>query len=207
MQVAELSAAVRSPWRNGGGQTRELLAWPAAGDWTLRISVADITTAGPFSTYPGIDRWIAVLGGDGIALSMDTSKPRTLAPSDLHMHAFAGECAVSCSLPGSATTDLNIMVSRAHWRARITPTLVSSRLSSAARFVGCFASSACEFHTPVPPHVAIYGAGLVWHMNDAGETLHIALGQAVPRGWWVEFLPLSPETTAAAYDRVRAPHD
>ena len=30
------------PWRNGGGLTRELLAWPAAQDWAIRISVADI---------------------------------------------------------------------------------------------------------------------------------------------------------------------
>ena len=32
-------------------------------DWTLRISVADIDADGPFSPFPGITRWFAVLDG------------------------------------------------------------------------------------------------------------------------------------------------
>ena len=32
-------------WRHGGGRTRELLAWPSAPHWMLRISLADITLA------------------------------------------------------------------------------------------------------------------------------------------------------------------
>ena len=30
------------PWRNGVGRTRELLAWPTAADWLVRVSVAEI---------------------------------------------------------------------------------------------------------------------------------------------------------------------
>ena len=40
------------PWKNGGGQTRELFVWPPGGPWSLRISVADIRAAGPFSPFP-----------------------------------------------------------------------------------------------------------------------------------------------------------
>lgn len=54
------------PWRNGGGQTRELLTWPAGSapdQWQLRISRADIDYDGPFSAFPGVQRWFAVLKG------------------------------------------------------------------------------------------------------------------------------------------------
>ena len=56
------------PWRNGGGVTRELLAWPDGGDWRVRVSVADIDADGPFSAFPGVERWFAVLEGAGVAL-------------------------------------------------------------------------------------------------------------------------------------------
>lgn len=55
------------PWRNGGGTTRELLAWPrGAAEWQLRISVADITRDGAFSRFDGIDRGFAVVDGAGV---------------------------------------------------------------------------------------------------------------------------------------------
>ncbi|MDP3170391.1 MAG: HutD family protein, partial [Polaromonas sp.] len=38
-----------TPWRNGGGVTRELIAWPTPQDWDWRISVAEIEKDGPFS--------------------------------------------------------------------------------------------------------------------------------------------------------------
>ena len=43
-----------TPWRNGGGRTRELLAWPHVADWKVRVSIADIDRDGPFSAFPGV---------------------------------------------------------------------------------------------------------------------------------------------------------
>ncbi len=42
MSPMVISAASVAPqaWRNGGGQTRELLTWPAQGPWQLRIGRA-----------------------------------------------------------------------------------------------------------------------------------------------------------------------
>ena len=54
---------VAARWRNGGGRTRELLAWPDAADWKVRVSVADVESDGPFSAFPGVQRWFAVLEG------------------------------------------------------------------------------------------------------------------------------------------------
>lgn len=55
-------------WKNGGGTTRELLAWPHAHDWALRISVARVERDGPFSAFPGVHRWMAVIEGEGLRL-------------------------------------------------------------------------------------------------------------------------------------------
>ncbi len=40
------------PWKNGGGSTLELLQEPAAdGGFHWRLSIADVATPGPFSTF------------------------------------------------------------------------------------------------------------------------------------------------------------
>jgi environmental stress-induced protein Ves len=105
-------------WRNGGGRTRELLAWPNADDWSLRVSVARIEADGPFSSFPGIDRCFAVLDGAGVVLGL----PR----GDVRLHAgdpalaFPGDAAPMCRLIDGPTTDLNLMVVRRHaGRARM----------------------------------------------------------------------------------------
>ena len=63
--LADLSA---SPWKNGGGSTREIVCRPpGAGmdgfDW--RVSVATIARSGPFSVFTGVDR-VIVLGAEGL---------------------------------------------------------------------------------------------------------------------------------------------
>mgnify|MGYP003694612933 CR=1 FL=1 len=36
----------------------------------MRVSVADVATDGPFSTFAGVDRWFAVLDGAGVVLTI-----------------------------------------------------------------------------------------------------------------------------------------
>ena len=58
-----------SPWRNGGGETREIVSWPpGAQDFDWRASIATIAQDGPFSAFTGIDRSITLLEGDGVRL-------------------------------------------------------------------------------------------------------------------------------------------
>ena len=97
-------------WRNGGGQTRELLAWPQAQDWQLRISVADIARDGPFSAYPGVERWFAVVEGAGVVLRLAAGAQR-LDTDSAPLH-FRGEDAAVCALLDGPTRDLNLMVQR-----------------------------------------------------------------------------------------------
>lgn len=105
------------PWKNGGGETRELLRWPAVAAatqdtppvaWTLRLSLADITRDGPFSSFPGVVRWFCVLEGDGVELALPEG-PRRLRPGDAPL-CFDGAAAPDCRLLGGPTRDLNLML-------------------------------------------------------------------------------------------------
>ena len=125
---ARLQDACTQPWRNGGGVTRELLAWaperaagthrasnPQHSDWAVRVSVADITQDGPFSAFPGIDRCFTVLQGPGVVLTLRGADLR-LTP-DSEPLAFDGADAPGCRLISRATRDLNLMVRQSTGRA------------------------------------------------------------------------------------------
>lgn len=102
------------PWRNGGGSMRDLLLSPSSAgatwefDWRFRISVASIDRSGPFSAFPGIDRWFALLSGDGLALEFADREVR-LAPGDPPLF-FDGGLAPYCRLLGGPAQALNLMV-------------------------------------------------------------------------------------------------
>lgn len=96
------------PWRNGGGLTRELLAWPSREDWQLRLSVADIEADGPFSSFPGVQRWFCVLQGAGVELCID-GRPSRLQPGDPAL-GFEGSARTQARLLQGPTRDLNLML-------------------------------------------------------------------------------------------------
>jgi uncharacterized protein len=110
MNVVRLADCPETPWRNGGGRTRELLAWPSAAEWQVRVSVAGIEADGPFSPYPGINRWFAVLAGTGVVLTLPQGEA-TLGPGSAAV-AFPGEAAPDCRLIDGPTQDLNLMLRR-----------------------------------------------------------------------------------------------
>ncbi|MBB4087585.1 HutD family protein [Sphingomonas carotinifaciens] len=112
---------VAQPWRNGGGITREICCAPAAGagesfDW--RVSMAEVTGSGPFSCFPGVDRVLVVLDG---RLDLDFGPqhaPVTLS-SSCAPFAFAGDQAVDGSAPEGVVHDLNVMVRRDAFAAKV----------------------------------------------------------------------------------------
>jgi environmental stress-induced protein Ves len=98
-----------TPWKNGGGTTRELLTWPTPQDWTLRLSVAQVDANGPFSRFDGITRWFAVLSGAGVRLHMaDMGQTHSLDAFSSAL-AFDGALAVDCELLDGPTQDFNLM--------------------------------------------------------------------------------------------------
>ena len=97
-----------TPWRNAGGTTRELLAWPHAKDWQWRASVAEVKQSGPFSSFAGVKRWFAVLEGSGVCLTVDSTL-HNLSQRDQPL-MFDGAAQTTCELQGGATQDFNLMV-------------------------------------------------------------------------------------------------
>jgi uncharacterized protein len=106
-QVVNLAEAAPTPWKNGGGTTRELIAWPDAEHWVWRMSVAEVAQSGPFSRYDGVQRWFAVLGGAGVALTHNGM--RHVLTVDSAPFCFDGGLPTACDLIDGATQDFNLM--------------------------------------------------------------------------------------------------
>lgn len=108
----------RMPWKNGGGETIEVIVHPeGAGlsDFGWRVSMATVASDGPFSVFPGIDRTLAVLSGDGMALSIEGLGDRLLTPEAAPL-AFPADAPTAARLTGGPITDLNVMTRRGVFR-------------------------------------------------------------------------------------------
>jgi uncharacterized protein len=117
LHLVTLADAAPQAWKNGGGITRDLLAWPSAAAWQLRISVAEVARSGPFSAYPGIQRWFAVVQGAGVVLHFADGS-RTLT-SDSPPLQFDGAAAPGCDLVDGPTLDLNLLADTSAGQARL----------------------------------------------------------------------------------------
>ena len=106
-QVVELADITATPWRNGGGTTKELLAWPHADEWRARISVAEIARDGPFSRFPAAERWFSVLEGEGVKLQVGGGSQSLNTGSE--PFRFSGNADVECTLLGGTTRALNLI--------------------------------------------------------------------------------------------------
>lgn len=103
----------RMPWKNGGGETAEIAVFPhGAGlaDFDWRISMATVASDGPFSAFPGVERTLTILSGDGMELDI-AGKRLTLTPQSAP-HAFAADVETSAKLVGETVIDLNVMTRR-----------------------------------------------------------------------------------------------
>jgi hypothetical protein len=85
-----------------------LLVRPRGDAWQVRVSVADVSVNGPFSRFPGVQRWFAVLDGAGVVLTIGSTEHRLDAGSDAF--SFRGDVAVRCRLVDGPTRDLNLML-------------------------------------------------------------------------------------------------
>jgi environmental stress-induced protein Ves len=109
----------RMRWKNGGGWTTELAAATApdrADTFDWRISIAEIESDGPFSTFAGCDRQIALLDGSGMQIDFDQAPPLRL-DQRLRFFAFAGEWTARGRLLGGPVRDFNVIVRRDSFRA------------------------------------------------------------------------------------------
>ena len=114
----DLRTLAPQPWKNGAGLTREI-AWggpdAAAFDW--RLSLAQVERDAPFSAFPGIDRSIVLMSGDGLQLRSADGAIDHVLDLPLRPYAFSGDVALAATLLGGATRDFNVMTRRGAWRS------------------------------------------------------------------------------------------
>jgi uncharacterized protein len=173
MKIVSLSAIAPEPWRNGGGHTRPLVAWPDAAAWQLRVSVAHIGQDGPFSAFPGLVRHFAVLAGGGVALSWQDHVAQ-LTPRSEPL-AFDGGDPPLCRLLAGATEDLNLMTRADIGTSHLQRAIPGRAWKPAARWRGLYTHEAALLESagsewPLP------AGTLVWSdsPDDTAWTLHAA---------------------------------
>ncbi|WP_269716751.1 HutD/Ves family protein [Caulobacter sp. NIBR2454] len=118
MQIFRSADRASTPWKNGGGMTAEIVARPVGSDLdTLewRASLARIEQDGPFSSFPGVDRVLAVVEGQ-LKLSLAGGSPVT-ADSTTSPLRFQGEMDIGAQPSEGGASVLNILVRRDRWQA------------------------------------------------------------------------------------------
>jgi environmental stress-induced protein Ves len=121
IRIQRAAGRAETPWKNGGGVTREVATWPpGAGfaDFDWRISIARVAQGGPFSTFPGVDRELAVLDGT-LRLSIEGRADMTVSPGSPPVH-FPGDTPCSGDPGAASVTDLNVMTRRGKLSSRMT---------------------------------------------------------------------------------------
>lgn len=193
LQRIAVDSMPAQPWRNGGGSTRELFTWPGgSARWQLRISVADISRDGPFSAFDGVDRWFAVVQGDGVRLGLPGDALHMLTCQSPPLQ-FDGGAAPDCWLTGGATRDLNLMLRRGAGQALLQNAEPGQPWTHSAPLRGLFTTCALQLQVDgqAPQAVAAWSlllgtapARQPWQINPAGAPL-----PAGGRALWLAFTP------------------
>ncbi len=184
MRTVALASVKPTPWKNGGGVTRDLLLWPTKSKWVLRISVAEVAQSGPFSAYPGIARWFAVLQGAGVALQL-ADGPVRLTPDSAPLH-FDGAQAPGCDLLNGPTLDLNLMARQAAGRAELQRAVAGVPWAGSAPLRAVFTLRAATLHGATRAPLALPAGSLAYDTTAAPGapwTLHGNTTSA----WWLAF--------------------
>jgi uncharacterized protein len=135
--VVRVVDQVRQRWTNDGGWTREIARQVSArqrsghsnttASWDWRISIAEIETDGPFSTFPNCDRTLLLLAGHGMRLGIAGENTEFSHPLD--RITFPGEAHVECELINGPTTDFNVMWNRTTTTAQVFHRLLGGNLT------------------------------------------------------------------------------
>ncbi len=195
LPLAQLRAAdvAPQPWRNGGGRTRELLAWPAGAGWRLRLSLADIDADGPFSAFPGVQRWFAVVAGAGVELALpdrdaapsshrrrSDASPRRLTTASEPL-CFDGAEAPECCLLEGPTRDLNLML-RGGARGCLRRAADGATWGEPWPWRACFTTGAARWQGGDGPPIQLDALTLLCHLGPAPCRL-VARDAEAPMFW------------------------
>lgn len=178
----------RMRWKNGGGETAEIIVSPEGAsletfDW--RVSMALVAMDGPFSLFPGIDRTLAVLDGNGIRLRVDGIGEMALTKESAPV-AFPADAEAGADLIDGPIHDLNVMSRRGVMRHTLTRTVMSepSRIAASGEAVLAL----------IQGGDAMVEAGVIRTMLSDGDSVLLAAGH--------EDVMMTPVTVLTLYTAV-----
>ena len=165
----------RERWKNGLGWTREILRSPDSGDdWDWRLSIAEVDKDGPFSAFPGVDRELVLLAGEGMRLCFEDGERVELLPPHDRIR-FAGERALQAELIAGPTQDFNLMWKRDRVEASLLHRpLVGPMLffaEAGVHWVVHVMSGRAQFKDRLPIHVLEQGDTAVIDASGSGRML------------------------------------
>lgn len=116
MRVIPATTFKRTVWRNGGGITHEIARDGNGDDFGWRISVAEVGSDGPFSLFPGYQRCLTVISGNGMELQS------AVGSIDAALHKpvwFSGSEAINGRLINGPCLDFNVIFDPERFHARV----------------------------------------------------------------------------------------
>jgi len=98
------------PWANGRGTSYEIVSDRNESDeWTWRLAMAPVNEDGPFSRIECVNRFLAVIQGNGMLLSVDRKKVQC---RPMQVVRFRGDAITDAMLTDGPITDINLMIRR-----------------------------------------------------------------------------------------------
>lgn len=176
--IRHLPAAQRRPrrWKNGGGVTYDVVSFPETADldtFSWRVSIAEVASDGAFSVFPDIDRTMAILEGEGLALAVTGMEPFDLRRDD-SPRAFPADRETFARLLSGAIVDLNAMSRRSAFKNSMKVVEVAGVLSFStvgdAVLVWCGGTGeiACDMGIVTPDRHDAFVAQepVTWHLRS-----------------------------------------
>ncbi|XVJ70491.1 MAG: HutD family protein [Rhizobacter sp.] len=134
-ELIDLTQCPSTAWRNGAGSMRLVATHPIEGgenDFDWRISVAEVAQDSPFSAFPGYDRCIALLGGNGMVLVSAEDGLNHRLESPLQPFYFPGEARIQARLIDGPLHNLSVLARRGRYCITLTALVTPTRFSLAA---------------------------------------------------------------------------
>ena len=98
------------PWANGRGTSFEIASdRNESEEWTWRLAMAPVNEDGAFSRIECVNRFLAVVQGNGMLLSVDRKK---LQCQPMQVVRFRGDAITDAVLTDGPITDINLMIRR-----------------------------------------------------------------------------------------------
>ena len=98
------------PWANGRGTSFEIASdRNESEEWTWRLAMAPVNEDGAFSRIECVNRFLAVVQGNGMLLSVDRKK---LQCQPMQVVRFRGDAITDATLTDGPITDINLMIRR-----------------------------------------------------------------------------------------------